>query len=119
MRVVLVTRHSGTVAWLGRQGLRLPVVKHLAADMVGPGDVVLGNLPIHQAAEVVARGARYAGLCFDRPVETRGRELSADELAALGPRLVVFHVEALGPLDIAAVTGDDQAWYRGGGRSGR
>ncbi|HHQ40896.1 MAG TPA: CRISPR-associated protein Csx16 [Chromatiales bacterium] len=50
------------------------------------------TLPIHLAAEVCERGARYLHLRLEVPRELRGRELTADDLAALGARLEAYQV---------------------------
>lgn len=88
-----VSRHQGAKEWLERQGW--PVerqVSHLLPEEVSAGDQVFGTLPVHLAAELCARGARYYHLILDLPAHARGRELTADELDQYGARLVRFQV---------------------------
>ncbi len=100
MGVVFVTRHEGAREWARRRGLRVDrVVSHFDTDTVGPGDLVAGTLPVHLAAEVCERGARYLHLVFDPPADLRGSVLSADDLERLGARLGAYElrrVEAAG-----------------------
>jgi CRISPR-associated protein Csx16 len=103
MRLILVTRHAGTIAWAKGAGLRGRVMRHLDPAALRPGDVVIGNLPLHLVEAVLARQARFVALAVDRPAATRGRELSAAQMAALRPRLVEYRVEALQLLDITAL----------------
>ncbi len=92
--VWFVSRHPGAVAWAERHGIAVDrQVAHLDVEAVQAGDVVIGTLPVHLAAEVCQRGARFLNLSLDIPPEARGRELSADELEAFGARLEEFHVE--------------------------
>jgi len=91
--VWFVSRHRGAVEWARRQGLAVDrLVDHLDPARVEAGDVVVGTLPIHLAAEVCDKGARYVHLSLEVPRELRGRELTADELSALGARLEEYHV---------------------------
>jgi CRISPR-associated protein Csx16 len=88
-----VSRHQGAKEWLERQGW--PVerqVSHLLPAEVSAGDQVYGTLPVHLAAELCARGARYYHLILDLPANARGRELTADELDQYDARLVRFQV---------------------------
>ncbi len=103
MRLILVTRHAGTIAWAKGAGLRARVVRHLHPAALRPRDVVIGNLPLHLIAAVLARRARFLALTVDRPAAARGRELSAAEMVALRPRLVEYRIEALQVLDIAGL----------------
>ena len=68
-------------------------VDHLDPADVGVGDVIIGTLPVHLAAEVWKRGARYLHLSLDLPEEKRGLELSVDDMARLGARLQEYRVE--------------------------
>jgi len=93
MTTWFVTRHPGAVEWAERQGLKVDrQVAHLDPAQVAPGDTVIGVLPVHLAAAVCERGARYMHLSIDLPPELRGRELSADELERCNARLEAFTV---------------------------
>jgi CRISPR-associated protein Csx16 len=94
MSVYFVSRHPGAIEWAARQGLAVDrQIGHLDVNEVGPGDVVIGSLPVNLAAGVCARGARYLHLSLELPVDMRGRELSADDMHALGARIEEFRVE--------------------------
>lgn len=59
---------------------------------IDASDTVLGVLPIHLAASVCERGARYGHLEMSVPANRRGTELSADELDSFGAKIVFFTV---------------------------
>lgn len=93
MSTWFISRHPGAVAWARSQGLAVDTWRpHLDVELVQPGDTVAGTLPIHLAAQVCARGARYLHLSLDLPAAWRGRELTAEELAQAGARLEAFTV---------------------------
>lgn len=96
MTALFVTRHPGAVDWAARQGIAARMVAHLDTGTVGPGDTVMGTLPVHLVAEVCARGARYLHLSLDLPAEARGRDLSADEMVRFGARLTEYRAERVG-----------------------
>ena len=98
MTTWFVSRHAGAVEWARRQGLRVDhQVAHLAVEAIAPGDTVIGSLPVNLAAEVCARGGRYCHLSLQLPPQLRGRELSADEMEALGARIEAYRVEKCDP----------------------
>lgn len=93
MTIWFVSRHPGASAWAAQQGLAVDrPVAHLAIAEVESGDVVIGTLPVNLAAAVCDRGARYLHLSLDLPVALRGRELSADEMAACGARIEEYRI---------------------------
>ncbi|HXF47489.1 MAG TPA: CRISPR-associated protein Csx16 [Burkholderiaceae bacterium] len=103
MTIWFVSRHPGAAAWARRQGLSVDrMVEHLDVAAMQPGDTVIGTLPVHLAAAVCERGARLLHLALDLPPALRGRELSAEELAACGARLEQYRVERVAP-----TTGED------------
>ncbi|MDW8324914.1 MAG: CRISPR-associated protein Csx16, partial [Burkholderiales bacterium] len=56
MTTWFVSRHPGAIKWAARKGIRVDrQVDHLDVDVVQAGDVVIGTLPVHLAAEVCAR----------------------------------------------------------------
>lgn len=88
-----VSRHPGAIAWARKHKVVVDVwVDHLDPSQVAEGDAVIGSLPIHLVADVCARGATYQHLQFDVSPQQRGRELEADDLDALGARLVGYRV---------------------------
>lgn len=97
MTTWFVSRHPGARDWARAQGIAVDSwVDHLDPALVRPGDLVVGTLPVHQAARVCAAGARYWHLVLELTPESRGRELRADELRRLGARLEEFSVRAAG-----------------------
>lgn len=87
MTTWLVTRHPGAVEWVQRHGPGFDChVQHLAPEAVQPGDRVIGNLPMHLAAQ-------YWHLVLRVPEQARGQELSAQQLSSLGATLQRFHVQ--------------------------
>ena len=96
MTTYFVTRHAGAFEWAARQGIAIDrTVPHLDPSEIRPGNVVIGTLPVHLAAEVCARGARYVHLVLELPLESRGLELTPEEMARCGARLVEYQVERI------------------------
>ena len=98
MTTFFVSRHPGALDWATEQGLIVDqVIDHLDPQIIQPGDVVIGTLPIHLAAQVCQHGGRYLHLSLDLPPDWRGRELSADDLCQFGARLEEYRVIANTP----------------------
>ena len=96
MTTWFVTRHPGAIEWATRRGLPIHrQVHHLDPETIRPGDVVIGTLPLNLAAQVCARGGRFYTLSLDLPPQTRGRELSADDLERYGARLEEYRIQAV------------------------
>ena len=93
MTIWIVTRHKGALDWLARRGITGEAVTHLDAAGLRRGDAAIGNLPMHVAAAVCAKGARFLTIELDLPAEARGRELSAEEMETYGASLVEYRVE--------------------------
>lgn len=91
-RVRVVTRHSGAVAWLARQGIDAAAESVFDPLSLRPGETIIGNLPAHVAAAVTAGGGRYVHLALDLPPAWRGRDLSADDMEKCGARLTPLHI---------------------------
>lgn len=85
---IVVTRHPAVVEWVKRRGVAIEaVVDHADGLCAGPGDKVVGVLPLHLAARLCAAGAECWHVVMDLPREWRGKELSADEMEAANARL--------------------------------
>lgn len=101
MTTWFVTRHAGALDWAKAQGMDdAKAVSHLDMTQVEEGDRVLGTLPVHLAAGVCARGARYLHLSIDIPEDRRGSELSAADMETFGARLEEYRVERMGGDDV-------------------
>ena len=95
MTTFFVSRHPGALDWAAGEGVAVDqAIAHLDPEIIQPGDVVIGTLPIHLAARVCERGGRYLHLSLELPPEQRGRELSAAELRRFGARLEEYRVLA-------------------------
>ena len=94
MTTYFISRHAGAQEWAKRQGFNAQVVAHFDTSLVSEGDVVLGTLPVHLAADVCARGGKYHHLVLNIPADKRGQELSADDMEELGASLQCFHITA-------------------------
>ena len=103
MTTWFITRHPGARQWALERGLHIDRhCVHLEPALIEAGDTVIGSLPVHLAAAVCERGARYVNLSLDLPAHARGRELSTEELAAFNARLEAFTVNAEKPGKTAA-----------------
>lgn len=100
LRWHLVSRHPGALAWLQRRARPGPVFVHTHLDRFDfdAGDIVCGVLPVHLMARINQVGARVAVIEMDVPAALRGRELSPDELDAVGARLVEYRATRLAEL---------------------
>jgi len=89
----LVTRHPGAIEWAHRHGVRFDRhAPHLDVTAIRSGDTVIGSLPIHLAAAVCQRGARYFNLSLDLPYGMRGKDLAADALQTCNARIEEYCV---------------------------
>lgn len=96
MKTWLVSRHSGAKAWILQQGIKVDVqAEHLDTSLLQDNDIVVGTLPIQIVAELNARSIRYLHLEVSVPAELRGKELSMEQLNALGATLSEFSVKRL------------------------
>lgn len=96
-RTIFVTRHAGAREWAERRGINIDeVIEHLPPDkiseIINPGDLVIGSLPVNLAADICRSGGRYKHLSLNVPPEVRGRELSADDMEQFGATLEEFIV---------------------------
>lgn len=95
-----VSRHPGAWEWFLRYGKQerwknVERVSHIEADKVKRGDVVIGILPIHLAAEVCNNGAQYWHLSISVPEHLRGKELTCDNMTLLSAKLEQYKVRRI------------------------
>ena len=88
---VIVSRHAGAIEWLRRQGIAGTVIEQAIPEDVR-GRVVIGNLPMHLAAEAHQVGSiDLPGLAR----EQRGRDLTPEEMDAAGACIRWYVVAAV------------------------
>ncbi|MBK1618504.1 CRISPR-associated protein Csx16 [Lamprobacter modestohalophilus] len=93
MTVYFVTRHPGACDWASGEGLAIDhIVSHLDPQIVVDGDIVIGTLPVHLAANICAHGARYLHLSLQMPPALRGKELSAADMRECQACIEEYHV---------------------------
>lgn len=96
MTTWFVSRHPGAIEWARRKGIVFDhTIAHINGADIKPGDTVMGSLPVNLAAEVCGIGARYLHLSLKLPSNLRGRELSVEQLEALGAQLEAFDIRPL------------------------
>ena len=72
MAIWFVSRHAGAIGWAKQQSFKVDHwVTHFAPEEAAAGDVVIGTLPVHLAAEVCARGAQFYFLTLQVREEQR------------------------------------------------
>lgn len=96
MSLILVSRHSAASEWLCQQGLTVEQhVPELAQAMYTKGDLVVGSLPAHLAAEVCECGGEYWHLALNTPLGKRGAELTVDDMNECHARLIRLDVTCM------------------------
>lgn len=94
MTTYFISRHPGAVAWAEQEGFHVDEqLAHFDVDVVQPGDVVLGTLPINLVAALNERGGRYYHLTLALPAEMRGQELTAEAMRQYGAALSGYRAE--------------------------
>ncbi|MBS9781372.1 MAG: CRISPR-associated protein Csx16 [Gammaproteobacteria bacterium] len=91
MSTYFISRHIGAKEWIIAQGIPVDIIQsHLHIENVLSGDTVIGTLPIQLVAEVCQRGAKYLHLTLNLPEHLRGKDLSVDDMNAIGATLEQF-----------------------------
>jgi len=94
--IYFVSRHLGAVAWAAEEGFAVDKqLSHLDPTIIQDGDVVIGSLPVHLAAQVCNKGGRYLHLSMEIPPELRGAELTVERMRACHARLESYDVSAI------------------------
>ena len=85
MTTWFIGRHPGALQWIREQGIAFDRhASHLNITQIQPGDTIIGTLPVTLIAQICARSGAYWHLSFAMPEKSRGSELSAADLRALG-----------------------------------
>ena len=96
MAVWFVSRHPGAIEWVKLQNIQIDRFEnHLDTSLVQACDVVIGTLPIHLAAEVCQKGAKFYFLSINVTPEQRGTELTCKQLTEQQCSIQPFMVEKL------------------------
>lgn len=96
MTIWFVSRHQGAIEWIQQQGIQIDRFEsHLDVSLVQTGDVVIGTLPIHLAAQVCEKGATFYFLSVNVSREQRGTELTAKQISEQGGCLQSYLIQAL------------------------
>lgn len=96
MSVWFVSRHQGAVEWVKQQAIKIDrFVEHLNVEEIQPNDTVIGTLPIHLAAQVCEKGAKFYFLSVNVTREQRGTELTAMQLNEQQCSLQPFFIQKL------------------------
>lgn len=94
MTTYFVSRHQGAIEWIKQQVIQIDrFVEHLNIDEIQADDVVIGTLPIHLAAEVCHKGAKFYFLSVNVSREQRGTELTREQLEKQGCSLQQFYIK--------------------------
>jgi len=80
MKVVIVSRHKGTIDYLKKRYPNAEVVNHIDDPKKFKDSLIIGNLPLHMVSEVLKNGNRFVMVSLDIPRELRGKELNESEL---------------------------------------
>lgn len=60
MTTWFISRHLGAIEWIKQQNIQIDHFEsHLDTSLIQAGDVVIGTLPIHLAAEICQKGAKF------------------------------------------------------------
>ena len=96
MAVWFISRHKGAIDWIKQQSLQIDRFEsHLNVDDIQADDTVIGTLPIHLAAKVCAKGAKFYFLSVNVSQDQRGTELTAEELIAQQCAIEPFYIQRL------------------------
>jgi CRISPR-associated protein Csx16 len=108
METVIVTRHSGAVEWLRRQGITGDVLSHVANVEQIAGKRVVGALPLHLACHAAAVGS------IDMPgmrPEQRGQDLTPTEMDAAGAAIRWYVVTTESQWEAVAEAASELSWF--------
>ena len=95
MKVWFVSRHQGAIEWMKAQ-LNWSIdywVEHLDVDLINPGDIVIGVLPLPLISDLCAKDAVFYALVMNQSQEQRGIEHSMGDMFKAKSCLVRYYVE--------------------------
>lgn len=96
MTTWFISRHQGAIEWVKKQNILIDRFEsHLDTSLVQAGDVVIGTLPIHLAAEICQKGAKFYFLSVNVKYEQRGTELTCEQLIEQQCSIQPFRIEKL------------------------
>ena len=96
MTVWFISRHQGAIDWIAQQSINIDRFKqHLDINDIQADDIVIGTLPIHLAAQVCEKGAKFYFLSVNVTKEQRGKELTAKQLTEQYCSLQPFFIQKL------------------------
>ena len=96
MTTWFISRHPGAIEWVKLHNIQIDRFEsQLDTSLVQAGDVVIGTLPIHLAAEVCQKGVKFYFLSINVTPEQRGTELTCKQLIEQQCSIQPFMVEKL------------------------
>lgn len=96
MTTWFISRHQGAIDWIKQQPVEIDRFEsHLDVNLIQANDVVIGTLPVHLAAQVCAKGAKFYFLSVNVTPEQRGTELTAEELIAQHCTIEPFSIQKI------------------------
>lgn len=96
MAVWFISRHQGAIDWVKQQPIQIDRFEsHLDVNLIQAEDTVIGTLPIHLAAEVCQKGAKFYFLSINVRPEQRGIELTQAQLVEQGCSIEPFSIQKL------------------------
>ncbi|WGE85078.1 CRISPR-associated protein Csx16 [Actinobacillus equuli] len=96
MAVWFISRHQGAIDWIKQQAIQIDrFEQHFDVAEIQADEVVIGTLPIHLAAEVCQKGAKFYFLSVNVTREQRGTELTCEQLVKQGCSIEPFYIQKL------------------------
>lgn len=96
MAVWFISRHQGAIDWIKQQPIQIDRFEsHLDVNLIQAEDTIIGTLPIHLAAEVCQKGAKFYFLSVNVRPEQRGTELTVKDLIAQNCTIEPFYIEKI------------------------
>ncbi|MGY4676973.1 CRISPR-associated protein Csx16 [Pasteurella sp. P03HT] len=96
MTIWFISRHQGSIDWIKQQNIQIDRFEnHLDVNKIQSGDIVIGTLPVHLAAQVCEKGTKFYFLSLNVTAEQRGTELTVQQLNEQGCSLQPFFIQKL------------------------